>query len=229
MSTGYRHADHMKALQPGFYRKFLKQAQKTVGKSELKFDTIVFSGMSGAIFAPVLALRLKKEIIMVRKESDKYPTTHSEYRVEGYIKVQRYIIVDDFISSGASAKYMTDQIREHFNSDAKCVGIYSYDMGKFYETTDYRVEDLIYRESSVPKIEAADDPTILRDTSACGCGRAQACADCLESKRGPSSSIKYDVSRKVFVGTVSPAIAEDWSTLSTDDCPPETESTDLSF
>jgi hypothetical protein len=78
----------------------------------LDFDAIAFSGMSGALIAPVLALALNKTLIMVRKFGD---DSHSvEQRngalVEGDFGAHRYVIVDDLISSGRTARYIRDQI-----------------------------------------------------------------------------------------------------------------------
>lgn len=63
-----------------------------------KFDSIAFRGMSGALVGPAVAATLDKEMIMVRKPK----TSHSIHVVEGFIASQSYVIVDDFVSSGAT-------------------------------------------------------------------------------------------------------------------------------
>lgn len=50
--------------------------------------------MSGALIAPIVALRMNKPIIMVRKSSEK---SHSSRIVEGYKAASKYVILDDLI------------------------------------------------------------------------------------------------------------------------------------
>jgi adenine/guanine phosphoribosyltransferase-like PRPP-binding protein len=98
----------------------LDNAVKTL--DGLDFDAIAFQGMSGALFASPLSLRINKPIIMVRKESDK---NHSGLRAEGYQATKKYLFVDDFISSGKTF----DHVKEVLNSfapDAQCIGTYVY-------------------------------------------------------------------------------------------------------
>ena len=203
MST-YIHAAHMDCLQPAKFRFYLRRAIKTIRKSKLEFDAIAFSGMSGAMFAPILAHILKKEIIMVRKRADMPERGHSSFGVEGYAAAKRYVIVDDLVSTGATARYIHGHIRQDFAPDAACVGVYCYLTDEFKKANDYRIGDIIYVESSVPKIALTDDPTVLRDTPPCGCTVAQSCADCAEPKLGPVSSLSYDSERKMFVGRINP-------------------------
>lgn len=87
----------------------------------VQFDTVVFTGVSGAIFAPVLAHKLGKEIVVVRKTMD----THSDNTIEGYRHVSKYIIVDDFVSTGATVKYLIKRMHQ-FAPDAICAGVYTY-------------------------------------------------------------------------------------------------------
>lgn len=62
------------------------------------FDTIAVSGVSGLLLGPILAYKLKKELIVVRKNQG----AHSSHITEGYDRSKRYIIVDDVVSSGAT-------------------------------------------------------------------------------------------------------------------------------
>lgn len=82
------------------------------------FDTIAFRGMSGALIAPALALELQKNLIMVRKPSDK---GHSCFKVEGNQDAKRYIIVDDFESSGDTKRIIIEAVRD-FAPDANYLG-----------------------------------------------------------------------------------------------------------
>ena len=67
-----------------------------------EFDAIAISGYSMAIVGSILAHKLGKNIILVRKESD---SSHSLYTVEGLYE-QRVVLVDDLICSGDTFKYI---------------------------------------------------------------------------------------------------------------------------
>lgn len=123
----YNHAGYMDALQPGSRKSYLDRAiSKLRG---IEFDTIVFSGMSGAIFAPLLADRLGKEIALVRKESD---SNHSCMSVEGYADIRKYVFVDDLICSGDTFRRCQEKIQK-FAPSAICVASYQYREGYYKE------------------------------------------------------------------------------------------------
>lgn len=84
------------------------------------FDALAFRGLSGAILAGTLAVRLKKPLIGVRKGE----STHSMELVEyygGWI-CPRYVIVDDFPFTGQTIKIIVKMIQEKMPK-AKCVGL----------------------------------------------------------------------------------------------------------
>jgi orotate phosphoribosyltransferase len=91
-----------------------------------KFDTIAFRGMSGALIVPVIADKLQKAMIFVRKGE----TNHSDYQVEGNKKVSKYIIIDDLIFSGGTIHSILDKVNDCMNDEGgrtiKCVGIFLY-------------------------------------------------------------------------------------------------------
>lgn len=97
-----------------------------------KFDSIIVSGYSMALIVPCVADALGKNLLLVRKENE---DCHSEYRVEGmiYPNKHRYIIVDDFVCTGHTLRYIKNQIGNCFfimsnYSGAELVGIYLYDI-----------------------------------------------------------------------------------------------------
>lgn len=70
-----------------------------VADEGLEFDYIVCRGVSGITIASILAHTLDKGLIVVRKDKS---NSHAMYGVEGLPShgIVKYIIVDDFISSG---------------------------------------------------------------------------------------------------------------------------------
>ncbi len=115
----YTHADWLKIpLRPHLLRREITKAAKFLKANGIEFDAIAFRGLSGALLAAPLAARLKKELILVRKDEDK---THSAFRVEGFRATKRYIIADDLISTGATCQAITEAIK-NFAYHAVCVG-----------------------------------------------------------------------------------------------------------
>jgi adenine/guanine phosphoribosyltransferase-like PRPP-binding protein len=99
----------------------VRTAQRKLNKYE--FDSIACRGMSGTLFSGALASRMKKNLILVRKEKD--DSHASNMRVEGAIESEKYIIIDDFICSGQTIKAILDNVK-HFATSAQCVGVYFY-------------------------------------------------------------------------------------------------------
>ena len=82
------------------------------------FDAIAFMGLSGAVLAPIVANELEVGLIAVRKKGDR---CHIYRDWEGVCD-QRYLILDDDLSSGNSARRIISAI-----GNAACwVGAYWY-------------------------------------------------------------------------------------------------------
>lgn len=87
----------------------------------IKFDTIVATGVSGMIVAPVLAYSLRKNLLVVRKQND---GSHSGSLLEGFYG-KRLLLVDDFMDSGKTVDRVFKQLFFGL-SDVKLVGAYMY-------------------------------------------------------------------------------------------------------
>jgi adenine/guanine phosphoribosyltransferase-like PRPP-binding protein len=120
------HSDYLDtALHPAKVKKFVNAAVKFL--KPMDFDAIAFRGMSGALLAPLLAYKLHKTVIMVRKPkcTDEDCQDHSRYRVEGDINAKRYLILDDFMCSGRTINVIVKEVSK-FAPDAKCIGTLFY-------------------------------------------------------------------------------------------------------
>lgn len=113
-------------------------------KLDQQFDSIAFRGISGALIAPVLAMRLNKNLIAVRKSTS---GCHSCHTVEGYHGSKRYIIVDDFISSGETVESIISNIREFANEDSQCVGVLCVNKLRDHSAT-HKNENALNKDSS---------------------------------------------------------------------------------
>lgn len=80
----------------GNTRLFITDARRAL--ADVDFDTFVVRGMSGAIAGGVLAHSMKKNLFVVRKDDD---DSHDGNRPFGMMG-DRWLFLDDFISSGAT-------------------------------------------------------------------------------------------------------------------------------
>lgn len=113
----YESADYLKQLvSTSERRKRVAAAVKYLRR--LQFDAIAFRGMSGALLAPSIANELNKSILMVRKNDDR----HSSLTVEGDYGAKTYVIVDDFVCTGHTARTIRDEIAE-VAPNAVCLGV----------------------------------------------------------------------------------------------------------
>lgn len=115
---------HIAALNTEWVRRSVESCKETLESREVEFDTIAFAGMSGALFAPFLAVAMNKQLLLVRKVGD---TTHSldtcEYAVGAAIS--RILIVDDFVCSGSTIQRIGAEVRK-WKPHARVVGVLEY-------------------------------------------------------------------------------------------------------
>jgi len=78
---------------------------------DVDFDTIVCTGASGMVFAPLLAHRMKKNLLIVRKDDDVNNHSGARNRFVGTMG-ERWLFVDDFIDTGATLDRVMGQIRK---------------------------------------------------------------------------------------------------------------------
>ena len=96
-------------------------------KKTLKFHAIAFRGTSGAAMAYPVSVAIGIPLICVRKASE---NSHG-HALEGSdsIDVKKYIIIDDFISSGSTMNQIVEGIEKSAKAQSKkvkCVGIILY-------------------------------------------------------------------------------------------------------
>jgi hypothetical protein len=93
---------------PKLVRLFAAKIKEKTQLDNIEYTSIAFRGMSGALVAPLLAIRLRKGLLMCRKESE---NSHGG-RVEGDTRGGGYIIVDDFTSLGTTIRGIVDTIAQ---------------------------------------------------------------------------------------------------------------------
>lgn len=98
-------------------------------RKEHPFDTIAFRGASGSALGFVAGIALQTKVVYVRKESEK---SHG-YKVEcnEVAPIKSYVIVDDFISTGATIKEILKRLNktavQNEQKAPTCAGILLYD------------------------------------------------------------------------------------------------------
>ncbi len=128
-------------------------------KNGLEFNSIACCGISGSILAGAIAAKLGVDVVVVRKPNDsngQIGGSHSSWRVEGRYGNVQYIIIDDFIDSGGTIRYIIDEIKRENNkfknnSISCCKGVVLYNPSYkksresvfFYEKKEIRVFNII--------------------------------------------------------------------------------------
>jgi adenine/guanine phosphoribosyltransferase-like PRPP-binding protein len=93
----------------------------------LQYDAIAMSGMSGALVGSIVANRLGKPMMLVRKPHEE-KFSHSRQKIESGVQHNRpicYVIIDDLISSGDTINRIRYAI-ENENVNSTCIAIVLY-------------------------------------------------------------------------------------------------------
>lgn len=104
----------------------------------VEFDTVVGTGISGALVAPLLARWMGKNLVIVRKEN---VDTHAYRPIEGKLG-HRWLFVDDLVCTGATLRRVVkavDTLTFNLSFDWKTeyVGTYLYSYGGTYHAPGY--------------------------------------------------------------------------------------------
>lgn len=99
-------------------------------------DVVVFSGYSGAMVGGAVCAATGQYPAIVRKVNDEggdHGKDHGD-RIEGAGGDYSYIILDDFISSGATIRRIYEEMKT-YRPDAKCVGVVLWWSSNSWNTT----------------------------------------------------------------------------------------------
>lgn len=116
-------------LHAYYLSEMLSEPEKVVKLAAAKlkkvdFDTIVGTGLSGALIVPMLARKLKKHFAVVRKPDN----SHSGYPLEGTLG-SKWLFVDDLISSGATyrrVRSVITKVAADYRLQTEFVGAFCY-------------------------------------------------------------------------------------------------------
>lgn len=99
------------------------------------FDGIAVRGVSGMVIGSAVAYKMRLPLLIVRKKDG----NHSTMKVEGDESIKRYVIIDDFIGTGATVEEIVKKIEE-FNG-AKPIGTTLYSAWGTINRYEKRVAD----------------------------------------------------------------------------------------
>ena len=116
-------------LEGTIFASWMKDVAARLKRYDHRFDSIVCRGKSGMLAAGYLSVVLEKDIVLIRKSTR---NTHTSDLVEYRNMPKRYIIVDDFISSGATMQNILQKM-DMFFPKAELVAIVLYDGDEEYE------------------------------------------------------------------------------------------------
>lgn len=130
------------AFNPVNLAKAVDEAREFLKSSKVpEFDTIAVRGNSGAIFGGALSVALSVPLILVRKSLE---NSHGGSYVQGYPESSRYLIIDDFMSSGETVNAIVDNIAE-YRTMALPIGAWFYEReGNNRFRTPAQIRELMY-------------------------------------------------------------------------------------
>lgn len=116
----------------------IKNCLKALRKHKNKFTAVAVRGYSAAIFGGIIASRMKKNIILIRKPkvNESY---HSEKSVEG-IENQACVFIDDLIASGDTIRAVNDGLK---SMNCTLYGVYLYNYCGSLESLQHTLNNLI--------------------------------------------------------------------------------------
>ena len=111
--------------------------------SDLEFDAIYVSGLSGIIPGAIVANKLGKQLIIARKPDT---NSHATMIVEGMPTCKfTYIVYDDFVCSGSTLKRMAKQMNVTDDLGySKCVGVFLNASGRRYQNPGFSNKRIHY-------------------------------------------------------------------------------------
>lgn len=117
--------DHI--FYPGMYQDTVQRSIK-LGRALLgkyQYDAIAFQGNSGSAIAYILGYVLQIPLINIRKEREDSHFRRCRGQFEGFLATQKYIIVDDFYSTGGTIKRIISEVKKSC-PDSECVALLMY-------------------------------------------------------------------------------------------------------
>lgn len=135
----HQHADYLtqfNSIQK--YESKVRAVCRFIREENIDFSHIAVCGVSGITIGGPVALRLKKNLIVVRKDVKLGLDCHSGIRCEGIPKQPfNYIIIDDCVDTGKTITYIDDQIYQR-NAKSNLVSVILYYYSKIENCSSFK-------------------------------------------------------------------------------------------
>lgn len=113
---------------PDMRKKIVKAFIRLIKKNGLKFDVVCGTAIAGVTWAALIAEKLKKPMIYVRKQSKEHG---KQNLIEGkLVKGETVLVIEDLISTGGSSVGAVNNVKEAGGDVIGCVAIFTYEMEK---------------------------------------------------------------------------------------------------
>lgn len=127
----------------------------------VEFDTLVGTGLSGALVLPALAAAMGKHFLVIRKDTE---ATHAHWKAEGQLG-KRWLFVDDVIDSGATLRrvhYAVYDALQDRRSDHETdfVGAYLYHYAGEYLCSGFHPAEQLTDRHRLRRPEPRTDPPL---------------------------------------------------------------------
>jgi adenine/guanine phosphoribosyltransferase-like PRPP-binding protein len=102
----------------------VRQTTETLRPFKSRFDCIVATGMSGALVASPVAIRLHRPLVILRKPSDDCHDGSDIINPGGIGK--RWLFLDDFMSLGSTFRRVRGRMTDLYFIETRHIGSYFY-------------------------------------------------------------------------------------------------------
>lgn len=118
----------------------VRQSYRTLAPRKSEFDAIIVTGVSGLSVGAPLALRLKKRLLVLRKEDENCHDQPGNLVGSADLDThQRVLFVDDLISSGATLRKCRQAVEQYakvFGEPIRIVMAYTYEGDRLLDDAD---------------------------------------------------------------------------------------------
>jgi orotate phosphoribosyltransferase len=149
MATVTRHSSYLENVfsSPSRLSKTCTNVIKKLKELGWEFDAIAVRGVSGITIGSIVASRMRKQLIVVRKDGD---GSHADTRVEGIILGRdfKFVFIDDLICSGETRRKTLEKMLDYKKDRGsfhkyKYVGTILYNGGVRVGNTLMGIEEIV--------------------------------------------------------------------------------------
>lgn len=143
MDEVLHHTTYFKTLD-----RMVKKIKKYLADNGITDCALAVRGLSGLLAGPYVAAKLKIDFCAIRKYDE---SAHSGNRIEGVKFVRNYIIVDDFVESGATVREIHEEMSNEYDNP-KLLAVFCYSSMSGYQERTIDIWDETAEENKEAKV-----------------------------------------------------------------------------